>query len=63
MSLSASFGPGLAAELDYRRERIVEAAQGTRRVRRGRARRGSRATVAARASRTTSRVGTARPAH
>ncbi len=42
MSLNYNFGPALGAELDYRRERINEAARGTRRVRRGRSRRTTR---------------------
>ncbi|MBA3278022.1 MAG: hypothetical protein H0U22_04745, partial [Geodermatophilaceae bacterium] len=50
----------LSAEIAYRHERIVEAAGGTRRVRRGRARRAARAVAVRNA---TGRIGTARPAH
>ncbi len=60
MSLNYSFGPALGAELDYRRERIVEAARGTRRVRRARARLATRAFLGQTAP---TRIGAARPAH
>lgn len=60
MSLNYSFGPALGAELDYRHERLVQAARGTRRVRRGRTRR----TTPTRQGQTlTTRIGAVRPAH
>ena len=61
MTDNFSFAPGLSAEIAYRHERIVEAAGGTRRVRRGRARRAARA-VAVRTA--TGRIrAAAHPAH
>ncbi len=59
MSLNYNFGPALGAELDYRRERINEAARGTRRVRRGRSRRTTRAFQG---QTVPTRIGAARPA-
>ncbi len=60
MTDNFSFGPALSAEIAYRHERIVAAAGGTRRVRRGRARRAARAVGVRNA---TGRIGTGRPAH
>ncbi|MGI8627507.1 MAG: hypothetical protein ACR2J5_13220 [Geodermatophilaceae bacterium] len=60
MSLNPSFGPGLGAEIAYRRERLVQAGNGTRLVRQGRAR---RATRAAAIQTGTGRIGLAHPAH
>ena len=60
MSLNYTVGPALNAELDYRRERIADAARGTRRVRRFRTR---RAAGSIKIQPSTSRVGTAHPAH
>jgi len=60
MSLNYSFGPALGAELDYRHERLVEAARGTRRMRRGHTRRTTRTL---RGTTLLSRIGVARPAH
>ncbi len=60
MSNEFSFAPGLNAEINYRHERIMEAAGGTRRVSRGRARRAARAVAARNA---TGRVGAPHPAH
>jgi len=60
MSLNTSFGPGLSAEIAYRRERLVQAGSGTRRVRSSRARRATRATAVQTG---TGRIGLAHPAH
>jgi len=60
MSLNHSFGPGLSAEIAYRRERILQAAGGTRRVRRGRARRAPSVVPVQTA---TGRIGPVHPAH
>ena len=60
MSLNSTYGPGLGAEIAYRRERILEAARGSRRVRRGRARREARTAAV---SKRFDRVGAAHPAH
>ncbi len=60
MSLNSTYGPGLGAEIAYRRERILDAARGSRRVRRGRTRRGARMAAV---SKWFGRVGAAHPAH
>ena len=61
MSLNTSFGPALAAEISYRRERLVQAGAGTRRARSSRVRRATRAAAAIQSG--TGRIGLAHPAH
>lgn len=63
MSLNTSFGPALGAEIAYRRERLVQAGSGVRRVRWARARRAGRGTGAAEIQNRTGRIGLVRPAH
>ena len=60
MSLTTSFGPALGAEISYRRERLVQAGAGTRRVRRSPGRRVGHDAAAIKSG--TGRIGLAHPA-